>query len=170
MPDAAIILIGIGANLPGVDGSSPAESCRAAVPYICAIPGLAFVALSSWYRAAAIPRGDFPDYCNGVIRMTGTIEPDVLLAKLQEIETLFGRRRGPPNAPRTLDLDIVDLNGTIRATPDPVLPHPRAHLRAFVLRPILDVAPAWRNPISRTSVTTLLADLPPQEIQPWDDD
>jgi 2-amino-4-hydroxy-6-hydroxymethyldihydropteridine diphosphokinase len=75
--------------------------------------------------------------------------------------------RGEPNAARTLDLDIIDLNGIIRAVPDPILPHPRAHYRAFVLRPLLDVAPGWRHPVLRQSVATLLAELPPQAIEPW---
>jgi 2-amino-4-hydroxy-6-hydroxymethyldihydropteridine diphosphokinase len=115
-----------------------------------------------------VPKSSQPDYCNGVIRMAGQIAPEALLRQLQEIETRFGRARGTPNAARTLDLDIIDLNALIRAVPDPVLPHPRAHLRAFVLRPILDVAPNWRHPALQSSLTSLLADLPPQEIEPWD--
>jgi 2-amino-4-hydroxy-6-hydroxymethyldihydropteridine diphosphokinase len=165
-----MILIGIGANLPRQDGTAPYETCRACIPLLRAISGLSFVALSSWYRSASIPKGDAPDYCNGIIRLEGDIEPLPLLDLLQDIERQFGRERSVPYASRTLDLDIIDLNGTIRATPDPVLPHPRAHLRAFVLRPILDVAPAWRHPICRSSVTTLLAELPPQNIRPWPED
>ncbi|OYY02012.1 MAG: hypothetical protein B7Y73_09860 [Acidocella sp. 35-58-6] len=68
-----------------------------------------------------------------------------------------------------MDIDIIDLNGIIRALPTPILPHPRAHLRAFVLRPILDVAPGWIHPAFRRSVTSLLVDLPAQPIQPWSD-
>jgi len=165
-----MILIAIGANLARKDGGTPVETCRASVPLLCDISGLSFVALSSWYRSASIPKGDLPDYCNGVIRLEGEIEPVFLLTKLHEIEREFGRERTELNAPRTLDLDIIDLNGIIRATPDPILPHPRAHLRAFVLRPILDVAPAWRHPTCRNSVTTLLAELPPQNIRPWPED
>ncbi|GLR68037.1 7,8-dihydro-6-hydroxymethylpterin-pyrophosphokina se [Acidocella aquatica] len=165
-----MILIAIGANLTGVDGSTPVETCRAAVPLLCSISGLSFVALSNWYRTAPQPRGGQPDYCNGVIRFFGEIGPVELLTRLHEIEAHFGRRRAEPNAARTLDLDIIDLNGMIRATPDPILPHPRAHQRAFVLRPILDVAPGWRHPTLRQNVATLLAELPPQGIQPWHED
>ena len=88
------------------------------------------------------------------------------------IEHEYGRDRSTSvaNGPRTLDLDLIDLHGMIRATPPPILPHPRAHLRAFVLRPILDVAPAWRHPTLRQNVATLLAELPPQNIQPWHDE
>jgi 2-amino-4-hydroxy-6-hydroxymethyldihydropteridine diphosphokinase len=162
-----MILIAIGANLAGEDGSSPLETCRAAVPLLRDIPGLSFVALSSWYRTAPQPRADQPDYCNGAIRFFGEIGAAELLARLHEIEDRFGRHRTGLNAARTLDLDLIDLNGAIRATPDPILPHPRAHQRAFVLRPILDVAPGWRHPALHQSVATLLAELSPQGIQPW---
>jgi len=165
-----MILVAIGANLPQPDGAGPFQTCRASIPVLRAISGLSFVALSSWYRSASIPKGDMPDFCNGVIRLEGEIDPLLLLETLQDIERQFGRVRTAPFAARTLDLDIIDLNGAIRATPDPILPHPRAHLRAFVLRPILDVAPAWRHPICRNSVTTLLAELPPQNIRPWPED
>jgi 2-amino-4-hydroxy-6-hydroxymethyldihydropteridine diphosphokinase len=100
--------------------------------------------------------------------MEGEIAPVALLTALQEIETRFGRQRGFADAPRTLDLDIIDLNGAVRAIPPVILPHPRAHLRAFVLRPILDVAPGWRHPTLRQGVASLLADLAPQAIEPWD--
>ncbi|MBU6419644.1 MAG: 2-amino-4-hydroxy-6-hydroxymethyldihydropteridine diphosphokinase [Proteobacteria bacterium] len=165
-----MILIAIGANLAGKDGMVPIEMCAAAAEAIRAIPGLEFVALSPWYRTRAIPASSQPDYCNGMIRMRGEIDPATLLRQLHEIEAKFGRERSLPNAARTLDLDIIDMAGTIRATPDPVLPHPRAHLRAFVLRPLLDVNPAWRHPVLKQNVTTLLAVLPPQAIEPWHDD
>ncbi len=165
-----MILIAIGANLTGEDGSTPIDTCRAAVPFLCEIPGLSFVALSNWYRTPPQPRANQPDYCNGAIRFFGEITPADLLARLHEIEARFGRQRAELNAARTLDLDIIDLNGIIRATPDPILPHPRAHLRAFVLRPILDVAPGWRHPVLHQNVATLLADLPPQGVQPWHED
>jgi 2-amino-4-hydroxy-6-hydroxymethyldihydropteridine diphosphokinase len=165
-----MILVAIGANLPQPNGGTVRDSCEAAALAVRAIAGLAFIALSPWYRAAPIPKGDQPDYCNGMIRLEGDIAPAALLLRLQGIEQDFSRVRGERNAARTLDLDIIDLNGIIRAVPDPVLPHPRAHHRAFVLRPLLDVAPGWRHPVLRQSVATLLAELPPQAIQPWADD
>jgi 2-amino-4-hydroxy-6-hydroxymethyldihydropteridine diphosphokinase len=162
-----MILISIGANLPLSDAQSPLAACQAAAGEIRAGENLNFVALSPWYRTAPVGRGDQPDFCNGVIRLDGEPDPAALLATLQDIEIRYGRTRSTPNAPRTLDLDIIDINGTIRATPDPILPHPRTHLRAFVLRPILDVAPAWRHPVLRLGISAMLAELPPQGVQPW---
>ena len=94
---------------------APIETCLATVPLLSEISGLSFVALSPWYRTAAIPHSDMPDFCNGVIRLQGEIDPVELLFKLQEIEERFGRERLFLNAPRTVDLDIIDLNGQIRA-------------------------------------------------------
>jgi len=162
-----MILIAIGANLPGVHGGNALENCARGVAAIKSIPGLTFKSQSNWYRTAAIPPSGQPDYCNGVVRLEGEIDGAALLAALHQIEADAGRTRGAPNAARTLDLDIIDLNGAIRAVPPPILPHPRAHLRAFVLRPILDVAPSWQHPAFHRSVTSLLVDLPPQQIQPW---
>ncbi len=98
--------------------------------------------------------------------MFGDFAPEALLAELQAIERRAGRVRGAVNAARTLDLDIVDMNGLRRCAPDPVLPHPRAHLRAFVLLPLRDVAPDWIHPVLGARVGTLLEALPPQDIRP----
>ncbi len=169
-----MILIAVGANLPGLAGQTPIETCVAAVDALAAVPGLKVITASPWYRSAAISRiaradsYNGPDFCNGVVRMEGEMAPVALLTTLQEIENRFGRQRGLIDAPRTLDLDIIDLNGAIRAIPPVILPHPRAHLRAFVLRPLLDVAPGWRHPALHLGVASLLADLPPQAIAPWD--
>jgi 2-amino-4-hydroxy-6-hydroxymethyldihydropteridine diphosphokinase len=162
-----MILIGIGSNLATPDGRSPLDICSAAVQALTTLPGLRFITASPWYRAGAIPKSTQPDFCNGVARLEGEIDSTELLAALQEIEDQFGRTRTTPNAPRTLDLDIIDLNGGIRAIAPVILPHPRAHLRAFVLRPILDVAPGWRHPTLRRGVAAMLVDLSPQAIEPW---
>jgi 2-amino-4-hydroxy-6-hydroxymethyldihydropteridine diphosphokinase len=82
--------------------------------------------------------------------------PEALLEALQAIELRFGRRRGEPNAARTLDLDLIAMDEVVRDEPDPVLPHPRVHLRAFVLLPLLDVAPDWVHPRNGQTARALL--------------
>ena len=161
-----MILIAIGANLPGRDGSSPLATCRAAAEALRGLPGLRLAAVSKWYRSAPVPPSGQPDYVNGVVRLEGAADPAALLAYLQAIETRAGRLRGLANAARTLDLDIIDLNGCVRDAPDPVLPHPRAHLRGFVLLPLADVAPEWVHPRLGAGVAELLAALPPQDVVP----
>lgn len=71
------------------------------------------------------------------------------MAALHAVEAEFGRERRVPNAPRPLDLDLIDYEGRVESPlAGPILPHPRAAERAFVLAPLLDVAPDWRDPVS----------------------
>jgi 2-amino-4-hydroxy-6-hydroxymethyldihydropteridine diphosphokinase len=162
-----VILIGIGANLPGVDGSSPRETCRAAAVALDALPGLRLQALSRWWESAPIP--PMPGalwFVNGVARLAGEADPMELLAALHAIETAHHRARPHPNAPRTLDLDLLDCHGLVRAGPPPILPHPRMAERAFVLLPLAEVALDWRHPATGQGIAALIAALPPQELRP----
>jgi 2-amino-4-hydroxy-6-hydroxymethyldihydropteridine diphosphokinase len=155
-----MILVAIGANLPGSGGATPLQTCVEAVQALAELPGLQMWSMSRWYETEPVPHSDQPNYVNGVARlqrMHGTVvSPEALLATLQAIEARFGRRRGEANAARSLDLDLIDLDGLVRDTPDPILPHPRAHQRAFVLLPLLDVAPAWVHPVNGRSGQALL--------------
>ncbi len=159
-----MILVAIGANLLGPRGEHPVVACRAAAEAVRGLPGLRWAGLSRWYATEPVPPSGQPDYVNGVARLEGQADPEWLLARLHRIERMAGRVRGARNAARTLDLDLIDANGTIRAAPDPVLPHPRAHERAFVLVPLRDVAPDWIHPLLGRTLTDLIADLPPQGI------
>lgn len=143
-----MILVAIGANLPGPDGAPALETCRRAAAALDALPGLRLRALSRWWATPPMPpKPGVPDYVNGVALLAGPApDPAGLLAALQAIEARFGRTRPYPEAPRTLDLDLLALGGVLREAPDPILPHPRLHLRAFVLAPLCDIAPAWVHP------------------------
>jgi 2-amino-4-hydroxy-6-hydroxymethyldihydropteridine diphosphokinase len=160
-----MIYIAIGANLPDRTGATPLQTCRWAAAQLAALPGLTLSALSGWYATAPIPQSDQPDYVNGVAALTGAPAPETLLAHLHAIEAQAGRTRTTQNAARPLDLDIIDLNGQLRDAPDPVLPHPRAHLRGFVLYPLADLTPAWVHPRSGTPIATLIGDLPKQHLR-----
>jgi 2-amino-4-hydroxy-6-hydroxymethyldihydropteridine diphosphokinase len=155
-----MILVAIGSNLPGPDGATPLQTCVEAVQALARLPGLQLHAVSRWYETEPVPPSDQPNYVNGVARlqrMPGTvISPEGLLASLQAIEARFGRRRTEPNAARTLDLDLIDLDGLVREAPDPILPHPRTRQRAFVLLPLLDVAPDWVHPANGRTGRALL--------------
>lgn len=160
-----MILVAVGANLPGPDGTPPITTCRAAVAALDALPGLRLRGLSRWYRTPPMPPSGQPDYINGVAHLTGPTEPAALLAALQALETRAGRTRGTPNAPRTLDLDIIAMDTLVREAPDPILPHPRAHERRFVLMPLADVAPDWVHPVLAQTVAALIAALPDQGVR-----
>lgn len=157
-----MILVAIGANLPGLQGEPPLETCEWAVENLRALPGLRLAAVSRWYETTPEPPSDQPNYVNGVVRLEGGAEPEALLAALHGIEAEAGRVRTVRNAARPLDLDLIAMDGLVRGTA-PVLPHPRAHLRAFVLLPLRDVAPEWRDPVTGLTAGEMLAALPGAE-------
>ncbi len=176
-----MILVAIGANLPDPNGVPPLETCRAAARALAVLPGLRLEKVSHWYETEPVPPSGQPNYVNGVarlVRLPGTqIAPDSLLRSLQAIEARFGRqRRGQGggdqevevNAARTLDLDLIDMEGLVRDSPDPILPHPRAHLRAFVLLPLLDVAPEWVHPVNGRRAAALLLEADQAGVKPLD--
>jgi 2-amino-4-hydroxy-6-hydroxymethyldihydropteridine diphosphokinase len=164
---SGITLIGVGANLPGPGGIPPLQTCRRAVAMLDLIPGTRLRGLSRWFQTAPVPPSGQPPYINAVAALrVDQLNPAELLAHLMTIETECGRRRSVPNAARTLDLDIIAIGSLVRVDPDPILPHPRAHLRAFVLAPLVDVAPGWVHPLLHRTAAQLLADLPSQEIEP----
>ena len=136
-------------------------------------PESRLVGLSRWFQSAPIPPSGQPPYVNAVASLLVppgmALDPAVLLARLMAIEEACGRQRSVPNAARTLDLDLIAIGGLVRAAPDPILPHPRAHLRAFVLAPLADVAPHWVHPVLHRTAAELLSALPLQEIEPLAD-
>lgn len=173
-----MILISLGANLSGATGTPPIETCRQAAAALDALPGLRLRGLSRWFATEPIlaPGQDpasQPRYVNGVAHLRPlpgvVVEPATLLAALQALEAAAGRVRSTLNAPRPLDLDIIAMGDRVRDRPDPILPHPRAHQRAFVLVPLADVAPGWVHPRLGRSVEALIAALPRQDIEPLHD-
>ena len=160
-----MILIGIGANLPSSKFGAPPQSLEAALQQL-SDAGVAIVARSRWYRSAPVPASDQPFYVNGVARIATTLEPKPLIELLHGNEARFGRVRGTRNAPRPLDLDLLAYDERLSqpGDPGPELPHPRLHERAFVLRPLAEVAPAWRHPRLGRSVAEMLAQLPPDAV------
>jgi 2-amino-4-hydroxy-6-hydroxymethyldihydropteridine diphosphokinase len=168
---SGMILVALGANLPDPAGRSAGETLRAALDEIGLLPGLQIIARSALYESAPQPPSGQPPYRNAVLRLAGEADPAVLLHNLLAIEARFGRERGTANAARSLDLDLIAMGALIRNWPDPILPHPRAHQRAFVLRPLADVAPGWRHPVSGMTVEALLeavADQPLRRLPDWD--
>jgi 2-amino-4-hydroxy-6-hydroxymethyldihydropteridine diphosphokinase len=155
------VLVGLGANCLGPWGTS-AETIAQALGEI-ERAGVAVIAVSPLYQTAAVGSASQPPYVNAVAMLDTSLSPDALLRVLKAIERRSGRRGGRPWGPRTLDLDIVDYGGLVRhwvgghsafraAGARPlILPHPLAHERPFVLKPLLDIAPDWRHPALKQS-------------------
>jgi 2-amino-4-hydroxy-6-hydroxymethyldihydropteridine diphosphokinase len=154
-----MILIALGANLPGPHGGPP-ETLVAAKAAIAA-RGIRILKSSRTWLTAPVPVSDQPRYHNEVVQVDASLTPLALLETLHDIEKEFGRARGERNAARVLDLDLLAYNGEIVDRPELIIPHPRLHERAFVLLPLRDIAPYWTHPVTGTPIAALIAALPP---------
>lgn len=128
--------IGLGANL----GADLQATLTLAAQALAALPASRLTALSSAWRSAPVDAGG-PDFLNAVAALDTTLAPLELLDVLQAIELAHGRERPYRNAPRTLDLDLLLYGDVTLDTPRLTLPHPRLSERAFVLQPLLEIAP-----------------------------
>jgi 2-amino-4-hydroxy-6-hydroxymethyldihydropteridine diphosphokinase len=159
------IFIGLGANLHHEQFGTPRQTLQAALAELGRY-GVRVVRVSPWYRTAPIPASDQPWYENAVAEIATDLPADRLLAELHAVEAAFGRARTVPNAARPIDLDLLDFHGEIaaggpgRAT----LPHPRMNGRAFVLRPLSDLAPYWRHPVTGQPIAALIEALPADQV------
>lgn len=150
------VFIAFGANIPSKAGT-PAKTFRAALKAL-GQSGLQALAVSPFYETTAWPNPSDPPFLNAVAGFKTSLQPFALLTLLHEVETQYGRKRSAPNAPRELDLDLLDYDGKVEAG-RVILPHPRIAQRRFVLEPLRQVAPGWRHPVSGQTVEALLAAL-----------
>ena len=167
MTPLAPILIGVGANLSSDRFGTPREACEAALEALSAVGGVRVAARSRWFKSAPVPASNQPWFINGVVRVETELSPLALLDTLHAIEASFGRVRTVPNAPRVLDLDLLAYGAEVIGAAGEggaCIPHPRLESRAFVVLPLNDVAPDWVHPVSRRSMTQMLAELPQDQV------
>jgi len=150
--------IALGSNRRSRHGS-PAATLRAA---LAALAPQRASAIES--TPALGPAGR--SFANAVAILDSDLDPDELLGRLKAIERAFGRRNGRRWGPRVLDLDIILWSGGAWGGPGPIVPHPAFRDRAFVLAPLAQIAPAWRDPLTGATVRQLLARLTaPRPVQ-----
>jgi 2-amino-4-hydroxy-6-hydroxymethyldihydropteridine diphosphokinase len=133
--------VALGSNL-----GEPQRAVESGFESLAGLPGCRLVARSSLYRTAPVGVGKQPDFINAVAALDTILSPSDLLAALLAVEARHGRTRHVPLAARTLDLDLLLHGDTVLATPELQLPHPRMHLRAFVLVPLAEIAPELSIP------------------------
>lgn len=156
-PSPVIAYVGIGANL-----GNRRRAIECAIEALAARERIDVLRSSSLYRTESIGAGG-PDYLNAVVELRTALEPLNLLQVLQAIEAAHGRERSYPNAPRTLDLDLLLYGAHELALPTLRVPHPRLHERAFVLRPLAELSPDLVVP-RRGRAIDLLATVTDQRI------
>ncbi|CAN5880979.1 2-amino-4-hydroxy-6-hydroxymethyldihydropteridinediphosphokinase [soil metagenome] len=120
-------------------------------------------ALSSLYRSQPVGCATQPDFLNLACAGETQHSPETILGEIQRIEYALGRVRSLPNAPRTIDIDLLAYGDLVLDTPELILPHPRLHQRAFVLVPLSEIAPAWRHPVFGKTAAELLSAAGPLE-------
>ena len=156
--------IGLGANQGDL-----VATLEAAIETLRPLEQSRFVAVSPWYRSAPVDAPG-PDFLNAVVALDTGLEPYALLLHLLEIEVMLGRKRHGPdakkNAPRNVDLDLLMVGSLIVRSTPLTLPHPRMRERAFVLRPLLDLAPDILVP-GQGLASELLARINDQRIEPY---
>lgn len=147
--------IALGSNRRSRHGS-PAATLRAALGALGAVGRVRAVSRIRGTPALG-PAGR--SFANAAAILESRLAPDALLAALKAIERAFGRRPGRRWGPRVLDLDIILWSGGAWGGPGPIVPHPAFRARAFVLEPLAEIAPRWRDPVSGATVRQLLARL-----------
>ena len=141
--------------LTGGNMGKPLQQLTAAAATICSECGT-IVSQSSIYQTAAWGNEDQPDFLNQVLCINTLLNPFKLMRKLLALEKKMGRTRNLQNDPRIIDLDILFYNDLIIDKPSLQLPHPRLHLRRFVLVPLAEIAPQLLHPVLHKPVQQLL--------------
>lgn len=161
-------MVALGANLGDRE-----QTIQEAISRLNAQPEIASSQASRLYRTQPVD-AQGPEFCNAVIRLKTTLNAEQLLARLLDIEQVLGRTRSLRNAPRTIDLDLIALDGMTMMLDHLTLPHPRAHERAFVLIPLCEIDSAVmlgpqdtsrQKPASEWLCE--LSDAQRQEVKPW---
>ncbi|HWT53235.1 MAG TPA: 2-amino-4-hydroxy-6-hydroxymethyldihydropteridine diphosphokinase [Rhodocyclaceae bacterium] len=154
-----VAYVALGANLGDAEGS-----LRAVMQELSILPGIRLLKRSSLYRTAPVGLKHQPDFINAAVALDTELDSHALLRELFSIEQRFGRQRSVPNAPRTLDLDLLLYGEEVSDDSTLTLPHPRMHERAFVLVPLVEIAPGLGIP-GKGSVADLLAQCQDQRIE-----
>jgi 2-amino-4-hydroxy-6-hydroxymethyldihydropteridine diphosphokinase len=158
------IYVGLGSNLPSATYGQPRAVLEASLR-LMAEAGVRVVACSSWWRTAPVPVTlDQPWYTNRLAEIATALPPPELMKALLDIEARLGRTRDQRWEARVIDLDLIDYDGRIEPGPVAILPHPRMAERGFVLKPLAELAPGWRHPVTGTAIADLIAALPPEQV------
>jgi 2-amino-4-hydroxy-6-hydroxymethyldihydropteridine diphosphokinase len=148
--DNHIVYIGLGSNL-----GNRLENLKEAVASLS--PQLAVKAKSHVYETPPWGHEDQPRFLNQAVKAQTYLAPEPLLKHIKRLEIALGRKVSFPNGPRLIDIDILLYDDLVLNSSDLTIPHPRMHERAFVLLPMLDIAPDLIHPVTQKSVREMIA-------------
>ncbi len=159
-----IVYIGFGSNV-----GNRVDFCDRAVTLLSLLPHSQLTGVSLLYETEPVNDGSHPGdgwFLNGVVQLETDITPKSLLGILREIERSLGRDKDNRSGPRTIDLDILFYGERVITEPDLLVPHPRLHLRRFVLMPLSELDPLFVHPVRQRTVNQMLAEVnDPSEVR-----
>ena len=159
-----IFVIAIGSNINSPEGLKPIRNCNKAINELSKF-NINIIQKSSWYLSEPIPKSIQPKFYNSVLLCTSNHSASKLLKIIQIVEQKFGRVRFFKNMPRCIDLDIISFNKNIKNSLLLTVPHPRMHLRKFVLLPLFEIDSTWSHPLLKKNIRYFLEKVKNQRIK-----
>ncbi len=152
-----MIYLNIGSNLPSPNGGR-IKNINKTIQLLKKLE-LNLIKVSSFYETPSYPNKSDPKFINLCVKLKTTLEPIDFLNKIKQIEIKLGRVRLKKNEARTCDIDIIDFNGEIMKNNDLILPHPKSHLRNFVIYPLKEIEPDWIHPVFNKKIDSFFLKL-----------
>ena len=152
-----MIYLNIGSNLPSKE-SGRENNILKAITYLKKLK-LNLIKISSFYETPSYPNNSDPKFINLCIKLESNLKASELLNEIKKIEKKLGRPRIKKNEPRTCDIDIIDFKGEIIKNDDLEAPHPRLHLRNFVIYPLKEIEPNWLHPVFNKKIDSFFQEL-----------
>ena len=155
--------IAVGSNIDSPEGFNPIKNCNNAINELSKF-NIKIIQKSSWYLSEPIPKSSQPKFYNSVLLCDANYNAQKVLKIIQIVEQKFGRVRVFKNMPRCIDLDIISFNGDIKKSLLLTIPHPRMHLRNFVLLPLFEIDSNWLHPLLKKNIKYFLEKVKCQKI------
>lgn len=149
-----MIYLNIGSNLKSIFGDK-IKNLNKAIEFIKK-EKIKIIRTSNYYQTPSYPNTRYPKFVNMCLKIETSLKPSVLLVKLKKIEIKLGRLKTSKNLPRVCDIDIIDYKGKNVKIGKLILPHPRMHLRNFVLFPLKEIEPSWSHPKNKKNIGYLV--------------
>tara|TARA_B100001115_G_C15569257_1_gene271568 strand:+ start:122 stop:607 length:486 start_codon:yes stop_codon:yes gene_type:complete len=157
-----LILIALGSNLKSETYGDPIQNCHKAMEFL--EERFELEKVSNFYETEPIPKSNQEMYVNGVVSVKTKLLPNKILSELMNIEKIFKRVRSLKNESRVIDLDLLCYNEIVLKDKHLELPHPRMHLRRFVMQPLCDINKEWVHPLLKEKAKNILKNLANQKI------